>query len=83
MKTLEEVREVDDSPKTGGEEETDNMEKAAAIFDIPQQLEDLKKENQALRNDIQELTRTLTNLANGNGLGNKPNTQDNSGGMFQ
>ena len=83
MKTLEEVREVDDSPKTDGEEETDNEKKAVAIFDIPQQLEDLKKENQALRNDIQELTRTLTDLANGKGLNNKHPTQDNSGGMFQ
>ena len=87
VKTPEEVREVDDSPRTGGEEETDNMEKAVAIFDISQQLEDLKTENQALRKDIQELTRTLTNLANGNGLdikpNTKPNTQDNSGGMYQ
>ena len=83
MKTLEEVREIDDSPDTDGEEETDNMEKAVAIFDIPQQLEDLKKDNQELRNNIKELTRTLTNLANGNRLDNRIHTKDNSGDMYQ
>ena len=83
IKTPEEVREVDDSPKTDGEEETDNEKKAVAIFDIPQQLEDLKKENQELKNSIKELTQSITNLVNGNELDNKTPTQDNSGGMFQ
>ena len=83
IKTLEEIREADDSPRTGGEEETNNMEKAVSMYDIPQQLEDLKAENQEMRRCIEELTRTLTNLANGNGSNNKKPTQDNSGGMFQ
>ena len=83
IKTPEEIREVDDSPKTDGEEETDNEKKAVAIFDIPQQLEDLKNENKELRNALEELTRSITNLTNGNGLNNKHPTQDNSGGMFQ
>jgi len=84
IKTLDEIREADESPPVlGGEEETDNMKKAVAMYDIPQQLEDLKAENQEMRRCIEELTRALTNLADGNGSDNKKPTQDNSRGMFQ
>ena len=84
IKSTKEIREADDSPKLGeGEEETDNREKAESIFDIPQHFEEMRKENQDLRNAVQELTRTIANLVKGNGLDNQNHTQDNSGGMFQ
>jgi DNA-binding IscR family transcriptional regulator len=56
----EETREIDDSPKLGeGEEETDNLEKAESIFDVPERIENVARELSelkiGLRNDRREL----------------------------
>jgi hypothetical protein len=60
IETPEETREIDDSPKLGeGEEETDNLEKAESIFDVPERIENVAREISelkiGLRNDRREL----------------------------
>ncbi len=58
VKTSNEIREVDDSPGTGGEEETDDIEKAKSYLDMPNELENIKTE-------ISELRKAMTEMANG------------------
>ena len=58
IKTSNEIREVDDSPDTGGEEETDDIEKAKSYLDMPIELENIKTE-------ISELRKAMTEMANG------------------
>ncbi|MFW9875039.1 MAG: hypothetical protein ACFFG0_18190 [Candidatus Thorarchaeota archaeon] len=88
VKTPEEVREVDDSPDTGGEEETDDIEKAKSYFDMPNELENIKTEISELKsamvemaNGIKEMAKTFTSLIKQPEQPIEINTD--SGGMFR
>lgn len=64
IKTPTEVREVDDSPKTGdGEEETDNIEKVKSYFDMPNALENIKTEVSELKDAMFEMAKGIKEMA--------------------
>lgn len=49
-----EVRKIDDSPKTGGEEETDNKDKALSIYDLPEQIKELENKVEDQQKEIEK-----------------------------
>ncbi|MHA2258616.1 MAG: hypothetical protein ACXACO_11630 [Promethearchaeota archaeon] len=63
IKTPSEIREVDDSPKTGGEEETDNIAKAESIFDVPDEIRELKTEISELKEAMKEMANGIKEMA--------------------
>lgn len=63
IKTHKEVREIDDSPKTGGEEETDNIEKAKSYFDIPDEITSIKDTISEMKNAIKEISSGFKTIA--------------------
>lgn len=89
IKTPTEIREFDDSPGKGeGEEETDDIEKAKAMFDVPQQIENLNEKISNLEsaiigmaNGIKEMAKTFSSLAKQPEKSIEVKTD--SGGMYQ
>ena len=63
VKTHKEVREVDDSPKTGGEEETDSIEKAKSYFDIPDEITNIKDTISEMKDAIKEISSGFKTMA--------------------
>lgn len=78
VKTPEDVREIDDSPKTGGEEETDNVEKAKSYFDIPREIEEMKIAMSEMVSQMKIMAQAFTSFFK------QPDNQipNNSRGMF-
>ncbi len=73
IKTSNEIRKADDSPKNGGEEETNDIEKVKSYFDMPNELEDMnnklntlnEKVNQALnKEDLDKLEAKMVQMNN-------------------
>jgi len=63
VKTHSEVREIDDSPKTGGEEETDSIEKAKSYFDIPDEITSIKDTISEMKDAIKEISSGFKTIA--------------------
>ena len=62
IKMPEETREIDDSPKLEeGEEETDNLEKAESIFDVPERIENVARELSELKIELRNERKLLIN----------------------
>lgn len=60
IKMHEETREIDDSPKLGeGEEETDNLEKAESVFDVPERIKNIAHELSELKIELKNERREL------------------------
>jgi len=57
VKKPAETIEIDDSPKTGGEEETDSIEKAQSVLDLPEDLQELKEKVEHLGNRNKQLVK--------------------------
>lgn len=78
VKTPEDTREIDDSPKTGGEEETDNKEKAKSYFDIPKEIEEMKIAMNEMVSQMKVMAQAFTSFFK------QPDNQipNNTRGMF-
>lgn len=88
VKTPNEIREFNDSPKTGGEEETDDIEKAKSYLDMPNELENIKTEISELKEAMREMANGIKEMANAITTLVKPPEQPipiktNPGGMFR
>ena len=53
---------VDDSPKTGGEEETDDIKKAQSVLDVPNKLDQMDDKIHSLENKMDQLISAITNM---------------------
>jgi DNA-binding MarR family transcriptional regulator len=63
VKKHSEIREVDDSPKDGGEEETDDIERAKSYFDVPDEVTRIKNEISEMKNAIKEIASGFKTMA--------------------
>lgn len=62
-KMHKEVREIDDSPKNGGEEETDSIEKAKSYFDVPDEITNIKDTISEMKDAIKEISSGFKTMA--------------------
>jgi len=87
IKTRKEVREIDDSPKTGGEEETDDIEKAKSYFDVPDEITSIKETISEMKDAIKEISSGFKTIAEAfKSMTNQPDKTipiTNPGGMFK
>lgn len=61
VKTHKETREVDDSPpKNGGEEETDDIEKVKAYFDVPDEITNIKDTISEMKDAIKDAIKEIS-----------------------
>ncbi|GAI31041.1 unnamed protein product, partial [marine sediment metagenome] len=63
VKKHNEIREVDNSPKEGGEEETDDIEKAKSYFDVPDEITNIKNTISEMKNAIKEIASGFKTMA--------------------
>ena len=86
-KMHKEIREIDDSPKNGGEEETDDIEKAKSYFDVPDEITNIKDTISEMKNAIKEIASGFKTMAEAFKLittqPDKTVSITNSEGMFQ
>lgn len=87
VKSHSEVREVDDSPKEGGEEETDDIERAKSYFDVPDEITNIKDTISEMKNAIKEIASGFKTIAEAfKSIANQPDKTvsiTNSEGMFK
>ncbi len=87
VKTHKETREVDDSPKDGGEEETDNIERAKSYFDIPDEITNIKDTISEMKDAIKEISSGFKTIAEAfKSMTNQPDKtvpNTNPEGMFK
>lgn len=85
LKSPNGIKEVDDSKDLGGETETDSVNEAQSVLDMPNQIQDLKNEISEMKAAISEVVSGIKTLANAiKGPDKGPNQiNDNTRGMFQ